>query len=265
MSDVSGTVGDDVIRFSVLDGAVALITINRPERLNALNMAVKRALQAAIERADADPDVAVLVITGGPQSFVAGTDIAEMRDMTPEKHAELGTNQLFVTLRACTKPVIAAVEGYALGGGCELALNSDIIIAGEGARFGQPEIRVGIMPGAGGTQLLLRTIGRYRAMKLCLTGDQITALEAEQFGLVSERTPAGQATDRAIALGRQIAKMPPLAVRSVKAALRFGADNGMDASLTEERRLFTALFASEDQKEGMTAFLEKRPPAYRGC
>jgi enoyl-CoA hydratase/carnithine racemase len=255
---------DDLVLFQILDGGVALITINRPKRLNALNMAVKAELQAAIERADADPAVAALVLTGGSKAFVAGTDIAEMRDMTPERHAELGTNQVFVALRACTKPVIAAVEGYALGGGCELALNSDIIIAGEGARFGQPEIRVGIMPGAGGTQLLLRAVGRYRAMKLCLTGDQISAEEAEQYGLVSERTPAGEATDRAIALGRQIATMPPLAVKAVKAAIRFGSDNGLDASLTEERSLFTGLFASADQKEGMTAFLEKRPPVYRG-
>ncbi|NBB53124.1 enoyl-CoA hydratase [Rhizobium sp. CRIBSB] len=255
---------DSVVLFTVLEGGVALIRINRPERLNALNMAVKRALQAAIEQAEADRDVAVLVLTGGEKAFVAGTDISEMRDMTPDRHVELGTNQLFVTLRACTKPVIAAVEGYALGGGCELALNCDMIIAGEDARFGQPEIRVGIMPGAGGTQLLLRTLGRYRAMKLCLTGDQITAQEAEQYGLVSERTPAGEATDRAIALGRQIAKMPPLAVHAVKAAIRFGADHGLDASLAEERRLFTGLFASDDQTEGMTAFLEKRPPVYSG-
>ncbi len=255
---------DDLVLFRVLDGGVALISINRPERLNALNMAVKTGLQAAIERADADPAVAALVLTGGAKAFVAGTDISEMRDMTPERHAELGTNQVFVALRACSKPVIAAVEGYALGGGCELALNADIIIAGEGARFGQPEIRVGIMPGAGGTQLLLRAVGRYRAMKLCLTGDQISAEEAEQYGLVSERVPSGEAIDRAIALGRQIATMPPLAVKAIKSVIRFGSDNGLDASLAEERRLFTSLFATADQKEGMTAFMEKRPPAYRG-
>jgi len=256
---------EDVVLYHVLEGGVALITINRPGRLNALNMAVKGALQAAIEKADADPSVSVLVLTGGAKCFVAGTDISEMRDMTPEAHAELGTNAVFLALRACPKPVIAAVEGYALGGGCELALNADMIVAGAGARFGQPEIRVGIMPGAGGTQLLMRMIGRYRAMKLCLTGDQISAEEAERYGMVSETTPAGEATDRAIALARQIATMPPLAVRSIKSAMKFGQNNGLSASLVEERSLFTRLFASADQKEGMIAFLEKRPPAYRGC
>lgn len=244
---------------------VALITVNRPERLNALNMAVKRLLQAYFAEASSDPAVRAVVLTGAGAAFVAGTDIAEMRDMTPERHAELGTNEVFLAQRACPKPLIAAVEGYALGGGCELALGCDMIVAGEGARFGQPEIRVGIMPGAGGSQLLLRAVGRYRAMKLCLTGEQITAAEASAMGLVSELVPEGEALTRALALAETICRMPPLAVAGVKRAIRLGENALLNDALAEERRLFEGLFSSADQKEGMSAFLEKRRPQYVGA
>lgn len=244
---------------------VAVITINRPERLNALNMEVKRLLEARLAEATGDSSVSVIVITGDRKAFVAGTDIAEMRDMTPERHAELGTNNVFLALRACAKPVIAAVEGYALGGGCELALGCDMIVAGEGARFGQPEIRVGIMPGAGGSQLLLRVIGRYRAMKMCLTGEQITASEAAAMGLVSELVPEGEALERAVALASTICAMPPLAVAGVKQSIRLGQEAPLTEALIEERKIFVGLFDTADQKEGMTAFLEKRRPKYAGA
>ncbi len=257
--------GPPVVLYEVRAPGIALITVNRVERLNALNMAVKRLLQARFDDASADPAVRIVVLTGAGTAFVAGTDIAEMRDMTPDRHVELGTNDVFLAQRACPKPMIAAVEGYALGGGCELALGCDMIVAGEGARFGQPEIRVGIMPGAGGTQLLLRAVGRYRAMKLCLTGEQITAAEAAGMGLVSELVPEGEALARALALAEIICRMPPLAVAGVKRAIRLGHEVPLAAGLAEERRLFEALFASADQKEGMSAFLDKRRPQYVGA
>jgi enoyl-CoA hydratase len=167
-------------------------------------------------------------------------------------------------VRRLSKPVIAAVEGYALGGGCELALACDIIIAAEDAKFGQPEIRVGIMPGAGGTQRLLRTAGRYKTLLWSLTGDMIPAGDAYMANVVSELVPPGQALARSIELAEQIAGMPPLAVQSIRDAVRLGADVSIDTALALERRYFERLFDSEDQKEGMSAFLEKRAPHYQG-
>ncbi len=253
-----------LVRYERHDPGVGVITIDRPERLNALNMAVKRQLEAHLRTAEADALVMVIIITGAGKSFVAGSDIAEMRDMGSAQHQALGTNDVFVMLRSCTKPVIAAVEGYALGGGCELALGCDMIVAGEGARFGQPEIRVGIMPGAGGTQLLMRAVGRYRAMKLCLTGDQISATEAAAMGLVSDLAPDGEALAEAMTLASRICAMPSLAVRSIKSAFRQGQEQSLESALAAERRLFEGLFDTFDQAEGMAAFLEKRAPRYTG-
>jgi enoyl-CoA hydratase/carnithine racemase len=171
---------------------------------------------------------------------------------------------VFQVLRDCPKIVIAAVEGYALGGGCELALSCDMIVAGSGAKLGQPEIRVGIMPGAGGTQRLLRTVGKYRAMKLVLTGEPITAPEAFAAGLVSEVVEDGKALDRALELARTVCSMPPLAVRATKEVMRLGEDAPLEAALALERQAFVLLFDSQDQKEGMQGFLEKRKPAFQG-
>lgn len=243
---------------------VGLIRIDRPERRNALNMAVKQSIADSIVMLEGDPDIRVIVISGGPDYFVAGTDIAEMKDMTPQSHAALGTNIVFERLRACTKPVIAAVEGYALGGGCELAMACDMIVAGRDARFSQTEIKVGIMPGAGGTQMLLRTAGKHRAMYLCLTGDPFTAEEAMAFGLLSRLVDSGQAEAEAVTLAQRIAAMPQLAVKAIKEAIRQGMDTPLVAALAYERRLFETLFASEDQSEGMAAFLEKRRPRFSG-
>ncbi|HTI66337.1 MAG TPA: enoyl-CoA hydratase-related protein [Caulobacteraceae bacterium] len=244
---------------------VGRIVIDRPDRLNALNLEVKRLIERFVVDLAQDPAVSVIVLSGSPTVFVAGTDIAEMRDMTPTQHAEWVTDGVFTALRACPKPVIAAVEGYALGGGCELALACDIIVAGEGARFGQPEIRVGIMPGAGGTQLLLRTIGKYRTMKLALTGEQVPAAEALAMGMVSEVVEAGRAMDRALELANTICGMPPLAVRGVKEAVRLGQDMPLTAALAMERKIFQLLFDTADQAEGMQAFLDKRRPDYKGA
>ena len=243
---------------------IAVLTINRPERRNALNLDVKRRLADIVEELEADPTVRVVVLTGARGVFVAGTDIAEMAAMTPTEHSLRETDRMFTVLRRFPKTLIAAVEGYALGGGCELALACDMIVAGGKAKFGQPEIRVGIMPGAGGTQRLLRTVGRYRAMKLILTGEPVTADEALSMGMLSEVVPDGTALDRALELAETILRMPPLAVLAIKEVMRLGQDVPLETALALERKTFQLLFDTGDQKEGMRAFLEKRNALYSG-
>jgi len=245
--------------------AVAVIRIDRPERRNALSLEVKRQLDEAFTTADADPDVRVVVLTGSDSFFVGGTDIGEMLHMTSGEHTARDTGRVFRTINACPKPVIAAVEGYALGGGCELVLACDMIIAGRGARFGQPEIRVGIMPGAGGTQRLLRTVGKYQAMKMVLTGEPVDAELAFAMGFVSELADTGFALKRALELARVIAGMPPLAVRAIKEVVNSGQNLPLDGALLLERKAFQLLFDTSDQEEGMRAFVEKRQPVYRGA
>lgn len=247
------------------DGPVAVITINRPERRNALNLQVKQDIGDSIQALEQDSGVAVMVITGAGGYFVAGTDVAEMSSMTPMDHVRLRTDLVFQIVRQASKPVIAAVEGYALGGGCELALACDLVIAADDARFGQPEIKVGIMPGAGGTQRLLRTAGRHKALLWSLSGQTFSANDAWVANVVSEVVPKGEALGRAIELGQQIALMPPLAVSAIREAIRLGADVPLETALSLERRLFERLFDSADQKEGMNAFLEKRSARYRGA
>jgi enoyl-CoA hydratase/carnithine racemase len=253
----------EVVRAEI-QGRVGIVTINRPERRNALNLAVKQAIAQQLRTLEADDAVAAIVLTGAGGYFVAGTDIAEMAGMHPMDHVRLATDEVFHVVRSSRKPVIAAVEGYALGGGCELALACDVIVAAEDARFGQPEIKVGIMPGAGGTQRLLRSAGRYKTALWALTGDMIPAGDAYAANMVSQLVPKGQALARALEIGEQIAAMPPLAVQGIREALRQGADAPLETALALERRLFERLFDSEDQKEGMQAFLEKRKPSYRG-
>ncbi len=245
-------------------GRIGIVTIARPERRNALNLQVKAEIVEHLEAHAGDAGVAVIVLTGEGGYFVAGTDIGEMAQMSPTDHVRLATGRVFDVLRQSPKPVIAAVEGYALGGGCELALACDIIVAADDAQFGQPEIRVGIMPGAGGTQRLLRTVGRYKTLLWSLTGQMIPAREAFAGGLVSELAATGQALARSIEIAEQIASMPPLAVQAVREAVRLGADAPLEAALSLERRLFERLFDTHDQKEGMRAFLEKRTPVYQG-
>ena len=243
---------------------VGTITIARPERRNALNLQVKREILEALAQLVADADVAVIVLTGSHTCFVAGTDINEMADMRPTDHVRLETDRVFHALRASPKPVIAAVEGYALGGGCELALACDIVVAARDAQFGQPEIRVGIMPGAGGTQRLLRSAGRAKTLLWCLTGQTIPAAEAFASGLVSALAEPGQVLQQAEAIASTIAGMPPLAVQAIREAVRLGADVPLDTALALERRLFERLFDSHDQEEGMRAFVEKRAAVYQG-
>lgn len=245
-------------------GPVAILSIDRPERRNALNQAVKNELLERLSELEGDATVKALVLTGSGGYFVAGSDIAEMASMQPTDHVLLDTDRVFHALRRCSKPVIAAVEGYALGGGCELALSCDIVIAAEDARFGQPEIRVGVMPGAGGTQKLLRAAGPYKTLRWVLTGDMIPARDFWQANLVSELVPAGQALACALAVASRVCTMPPLAVQAIREAVRLGGDLPMEAALALERRYFERLFDSADQAEGMRAFLEKRPARYEG-
>jgi enoyl-CoA hydratase/carnithine racemase len=244
---------------------VAVVTIDRPERRNALNLDVKRRLADAVTALVADKAVRVIVLTGAGGYFVAGTDVAEMATMTPTEHVALATDWVFNVLRQCPKPLIAALEGYALGGGCELALTCDLIVGGRSTKLGQPEIRVGIMPGAGGTQRLLRTAGKYRAMKMILTGEPVSAPEALAMGLLSEMVEDGEALARALELARIIAAMPPLAVRAIKEVVQLGQDAPLETALALERKAFVMLFGSVDQKEGMKAFLEKRKAKFSGC
>jgi len=245
-------------------GRIAVVTINRPERRNALNLQVKQEIVDHLKTLALDADVCAVVLTGEGGCFVAGTDIAEMAQMGAADHVRLDTDRVFHCVRQLPKPVIAAVEGYALGGGCELALACDIIVAADDAQFGQPEVRVGIMPGAGGTQRLLRTVGRYKTLLWTLTGQMVPARKAFAANLVSELVPKGQALPRAIQIAEQIASMPPLAVQAIREATRLGADMPLDTALALERRLFERLFDTQDQKEGMRAFLEKRPANYQG-
>jgi enoyl-CoA hydratase/carnithine racemase len=258
------SVPEQFVRLEVAADGIATVTIDRPARRNALNMTVKRQLADAVARCSADPAVRVVVLTGAGGFFVAGTDIVEMEAMRPGDHLEQETDRVFIVLRQCPKILVAAVEGYALGGGCELALCCDMIVAGAGARLGQPEIRVGIMPGAGGTQRLVRVMGRYRAMKLILTGAPILAEEALSLGMVSEVVPAGTALTRATELARDVAGMPPLAVRAIKEVVALGTDVPLDTALALERKAFMLLFDTQDQQEGMRAFLEKRRPVFEG-
>lgn len=243
---------------------VGVVLITRPERRNALNLSIKSRIADFIEELDDDPSIRAIIISGSAGVFAAGTDVEEMVAMTPTEHTLKVSDRMFTTIRRCETPVIAAVEGYALGGGCELAMSCDLIIAGAAAQFGQPEIRVGVMPGAGATQRMVRALGKYRALRLLLLGDMVTAGDALVMGLVSEVVPDGQAMERALEVARVIGEMPPLAIRAILEVVEAGADAPMDTALLLERKAFQLLFDSDDQVEGMRAFLEKRRPHFHG-
>jgi enoyl-CoA hydratase len=247
-----------------LDG-VALVTIQRPQVLNALSFDLLDAVADALDALDRDPACRAIVLTGsGDRAFAAGADIRELARQTPVSLLAEDRFAVWERIAAVRKPVIAAVRGFALGGGCELAMSCDLIVAGDDARFGQPEINLGVMPGAGGTQRLTRAIGRARAMDLVLTGRTITAGEAEAMGLVSRVVPAEETVPAALALASSIAAQAPVAVLAAKEAVRLAEELPLSAGLRHERRAFYALFATEDQTEGMAAFVEKRRPAWKG-
>jgi enoyl-CoA hydratase len=246
------------------EGAVATAIINRPDKLNALNWALIGELATKLEELDRDDAIGAIVLTGaGERAFAAGADIAEMSDKTPAQMA-LGAFEGWAHIRRIKKPIIAAVEGFALGGGSELAMHADIIIASEKAKFGQPEILLGIMPGAGGTQRLTRTVGKYHAMELCLTGEQATAQQMEAWGLVNHVVAPGQARAEAAKLAQKIAAQAPIATKFIKEAILAALETPLEDGLAYEKRVFALLFSTEDQKEGMAAFMEKRKADFKG-
>lgn len=254
---------DDAIILTETRGRVGLITLNRPKQLNALDDALMDALGAALAAFDADGAVGCIVLTGSDKAFAAGADIAAMARKTfPETFAEDFITRNWEAVTRTRKPVIAAVRGYALGGGCELAMMCDLIVAADTARFGQPEIKIGIIPGAGGTQRLTRAIGKAKAMDLVLTGRLMDAAEAERSGLVARVVPHDRVVDEAVAMGEVISGFSLPSVMMAKECVGRAFEAPLAEGLRFERRLFQSLFATEDQKEGMAAFLEKRAPRF---
>lgn len=247
-------------------GKVGLIRIHRPEALNALNNEVVDAIAAAIDRFEADEQIGCMIITGNEKAFAAGADIGLMKDfdyMHAYKTDFITRN--WERIRTARKPVIAAVAGFALGGGCEIAMMCDMIFAADSAKFGQPEVRLGIIPGAGGTQRLPRAVGKAKAMDLCLTGRMMDAQEAEKAGLVSRVIPADQLLDETLKAAATIASFSLPTVMMVKESVNRAFESSLTEGLLFERRVFHATFATQDQKEGMAAFVEKRKPVFRNA
>ena len=249
------------------DGAVGIVTLNRPEALNALSLAVMKSVARAFEDFEKDDSIRVVLLAGGPRAFAAGADIGEMKDLASSGAAQAALEAHLARWDAvgrCPKPTIAAVSGFALGGGCELAMACDIIVASDTAVFGQPEIAIGVIPGAGGTQRLTKAVGKSLAMDMVLTGRRLTAREALAAGLVSRVFAPEVLLAEAKKLAAEIAKASPLAARAAKAAANAAVDRQLDAGLAKEREAFYRLFDTQDQKEGMKAFAEKRTPAFTG-
>ncbi|MDI3258155.1 MAG: enoyl-CoA hydratase-related protein [Sinobacteraceae bacterium] len=246
------------------DGSVGLVLLNRPERRNVLDLEMRAAIARAVTALVADEAVRVLVVSGGNELFAAGADLKLLVDKDPHGVAGLDLPGYWAPLARCPKPVIAAVNGVAFGAGSELMLMCDIIVVDRSAKIGQPEIRVGIMPGAGGTQRLVRAVGRPVASLMLMSGVPLSGERAYQLGLASELVETGQALVRARELAAQVAQMPPKALAAIKRVLWQGADLPLDAALALENREFLLLFGTADQKEGMSAFLEKRSPRFTG-
>jgi enoyl-CoA hydratase len=245
-------------------GAVGVVTLNRPEALNALNAGLIAELASALDRLEADAAVGAIVLTGNEKAFAAGADVKEMVSKTyPEIYCEDFITRGWERLGQCRKPVVAAVAGFALGGGCELAMMCDIVIAADTAKFGQPEITLGTIPGAGGTQRLPRFVGKAKAMDLCLTGRMMDASEAEQAGLVSRVVPAAELLSEAVTIAERVAQMSRPVAMMVKEAVNRAYEMTLAEGIRFERRLFHSTFATADQKEGMAAFIEKRKPTFR--
>ena len=243
---------------------VALVRINRPEALNALSMSIRAELAVCIDDLVNDEAVKAIVITGDEKAFAAGADLRELQKRTVFDSQFEKSRVAWRALEECPKPIIAAVNGYALGGGCELALHCDIIVAGEGATFGLPEVKVGIMPGASGTQRLMRAVGSYKAARYLLTGDFFDATTASEMGLVSEVVADAEVVPAAVKLAGKISKRPPLSLDAIKSVIKYGGDASLQTALMLERKNFQLLFASEDRAEGISAMLEKREPQFKG-
>ncbi len=252
------------LRVQRLPDAVAVVTLHRPDATNALSLTLQAALSHAFTALADDDAVRAIVLTGGEQVFAAGGDIKSMDGCGPIEILQRHTERVWAPIERCPKPIIAAVCGYAFGGGAELAMHCDIILAGEGASFAQPEIRIGIMPGIGGTQRLVRAVGKFNAMRILLTGRPVQAREAQAMGLVSQVLPDGEVLPEALKMAALIAAMPPLAVQQIKEVVISGMDASLDAALMLERKANQLLFATRDQKEGMQAFIEKRKPRFEG-
>lgn len=244
--------------------AIALVRLNRPEVRNALNLTIRQEMAAIFRDLADDTSLRCVVLTGNEQAFAAGADIADMSRIDAIEMYHRHTERLWAAVGECPVPVIAAVNGFALGGGLELAMHADIILAGKSAQLGQPEVKVGIMPGAGGTQRLTRAVGKFRAMLMCLTGEIISAQEAFEMGLVSRIVEDDAVLDTALKLAEKIAALPPIAVAQIKEVILAGADAPLSTALALERKAVQILFASRDKAEGMNAFLEKRKPTYTG-
>ena len=245
-------------------GRTGIVTLNRPKALNALNAKLIDELNQALDRYEADDDIAAIVITGSDRAFAAGADIKEMQEKSFIDVVRDDFIAPWERITRCRKPVIAAVAGYALGGGCELAMMCDIVIAGDNAKFGQPEITIGTIPGSGGTQRLTRAVGKAKAMEMILTGRMMDAEEAERAGLVSRIVPAADVVDEAVKVADRVADMSAPVVAMAKEAVSRAFETTLAEGVRFERRLFQSTFAMEDRKEGMAAFVEKRQPAFGG-
>ncbi len=254
----------DLLLCDAISNGVAVLRLNRPHARNALNLPLRKALAAKFQEMQADKAVRCVVIAGNGPCFAAGADLREMADLGPSAAWSMDVLGYWRVISEFHKPLIAAVHGAALGGGCELAMHADIIVADENTKFGQPEVVVGVMPGGGATQRLMRAVGKFHAMPMLLTGESVTAVRAHAMGLVSEVVPDGQAVARAVAIAELIAKRPPIAVRLTKEVALAGADAPLATGLMLERRAFEMLFDTDDQKEGMHAFLERRTPTFHG-
>ena len=246
------------------DGGVALLRLNRPEARNALSSEMMEQLAAELERLDPDPEVRCVVIAGSDKVFAAGADIKAMSERTFAEALRHPAASFWRRLAAIKTPMIAAVSGYALGGGCELALACDMIVAAQGATFGQPEINLGIIPGGGGTQRLARVLGKQRAMEYVLTGRRFDAAEAAEMGLVNKVVPDDRWLEEAMELARRVAAQPPIAARLAKQAVLVAEETALSPGIENERRLYELAMATEDRVEGMRAFLEKREPKFEG-
>lgn len=243
---------------------IALIQLNRPKELNALNLQLMLELKQALSNLDDNDDVRCIVITGNEQAFAAGADIKQMESRTPIDLLKIDQFETWDQIRKTKKPIIAAVSGFALGGGCELAMTCDMIVASETAKFGQPEIKIGIMPGAGGTQRLTKAVGKALAMEMVLTGKFISAEEALSAGLINRVVPTELYLEEAVKLAKEVTLQSPIAIRLAKESVLKAFDSGLQEGLYFERKNFYMCFAAEDQKEGMKAFVEKRKPVFTG-